>query len=144
MDARRERCDSRTCPTVSAATPVDVSVLEEFIGKDQQVIGEFLQQFCVDAKRLALDIIRACATGRPSDAAAAAHKLKSSSRSVGALKLGELCLAIEVAGAAGDLSALTALLHEFEAEMAAVDGFCRPYNRSEPPVKRGEPCLRSQ
>ena len=66
-------------------------MLEEFIGKDQQVIGEFLQQFCVDAKRLALDIVRACATGRPSAAAAAAHKLKSSSRSIGALKLGELC-----------------------------------------------------
>ena len=110
-----------SAPAVSAATPVDVSVLEELIGKDQQVIGEFLQQFRVDAKRLAVDIVGACATGRPPDAAAAAHKLKSSSRSVGALKLGELCSAIEVAGAAGDLSALTALLYGFEAEMAAVD-----------------------
>ena len=71
MDARRERWTAASAPAVSAATPVDVSVLEEFIGKDQQVIGEFLQQFCVDAKRLALDIVRACATGRPSDAAAA-------------------------------------------------------------------------
>ena len=125
-------------PAVSGSTPlhVDVSVLEELIGKDQQVIAEVLQQFRVDATRLALDIVGACAIGRPPDAAAAAHKLKSSSRSVGALKLGELCAAIEVAGTAGDLSALTGLLYGFETEMAAVDNCLRTWQPAEPPVKQ--------
>ena len=54
---------------------------------------------------------------------AAAHKLKSSARSVGALALGELCADMEQAGKAGQVEALTALLSRFEAEMAAVDEY---------------------
>jgi hypothetical protein len=44
---------------------------------------------------------------------------------VGALKLGELCAAIEAAGTAGDLTTLTALFPDFEREMSAVDGCLR-------------------
>ncbi|MDO8707033.1 MAG: Hpt domain-containing protein, partial [Sulfuricaulis sp.] len=60
-------------------------------------------------------------------AGAHAHKLKSSSRSVGALALGELCAAMEKAGKDGDTAALAALLPQFEQELAGVERFLDEY-----------------
>ena len=111
----------------STPMPVDVTVLEALVGSDQQIIREFLQEFRVTALRSAAELADACAAQRPADAAAIAHKLKSSARSVGALKLGELCSAMEAAAAAGEHTALAALLPRFEAEMAAVDGYLRSW-----------------
>ena len=54
---------------------------------------------------------------------AAAHKLKSSSRAVGASALGDLCEQMEIAGKGGDAAALTLLLPQFEEELAAVDQY---------------------
>ena len=107
------------------SVPVQVSVLEALVGTDPQLIQEFLQAFGVSAGRLSAEIAEACGKQRPKDAAAIAHKLKSSARSVGALGLGEFCAAIEAAGTAGDLTLLTELLPSFESEMAAVDGYLR-------------------
>ena len=116
---------SATAPTMPASTvpPVDVRVLEALIGTDPQVIREFLQQFNVSAARLATHLIDACAARRPADAASIAHKLKSSARSVGALKLGDICAAIELAGQGSELAVLTELQPQFEAEMASVAGY---------------------
>jgi HPt (histidine-containing phosphotransfer) domain-containing protein len=75
----------------------------------------------VSAARLSADLAAACAAQRAAQAAAIAHKLKSSARSVGALKLGELCADIEIAGHAGDLTAVAALLPDFETEISTVD-----------------------
>jgi PAS domain S-box-containing protein len=104
-----------------SSAPVDVSTLEALIGTDPQVIKEMLQQFRVSAARLSADLAEACAAQRAADAAAIAHKLKSSARSVGALKLGDLCSHIEIAGHAGDLNALAALLADFETEVSTVE-----------------------
>jgi signal transduction histidine kinase/CheY-like chemotaxis protein/HPt (histidine-containing phosphotransfer) domain-containing protein len=111
----------------TAPMPVDVSALEALVGSDQQIIRELLQEFRVTAVRSAAELANACAAQRPADAAAIAHKFKSSARSVGALKLGDLCSAMEAAAAAGELAALAALLPQFEAEMAAVDGYLRSW-----------------
>jgi two-component system sensor histidine kinase/response regulator len=114
-----------TAPAMPASTllPVDVHILEALIGTDAQVISAFLQEFNASAARLATELVDACATPRPVDAASIAHKLKSSTRSVGALKLGDICAAIEVAGNGSELAALTELLPQFEAEMALVAGY---------------------
>jgi len=108
-----------------SSMPVQVSVLEALVGTDPQLIHEFLQEFAVSAARSAAGLAEACGKQRSKDAAEIAHKLKSSARSVGALRLGELCAAIEVAGTAGDLTVLTELLPSFEQEMSAVDGYLR-------------------
>jgi signal transduction histidine kinase/CheY-like chemotaxis protein/HPt (histidine-containing phosphotransfer) domain-containing protein len=105
--------------------PVQVSVLEALVGTDPQLIHEFLQEFAVSAARSAAGLAEACGKRRSKDAAEIAHKLKSSARSVGAVRLGELCAAIEVAGTANDLTALTELFPSFEQEMSAVDGYLR-------------------
>jgi signal transduction histidine kinase/DNA-binding response OmpR family regulator len=107
------------------SVPVQVSVLEALVGTEPQLIQDFLQAFGVSAERSAAELAEACGKQRSKDAAEIAHKLKSSARSVGALRLGELCAAIEVAGTAGDLTMLTELLPSFEREMSAVDSYLR-------------------
>jgi signal transduction histidine kinase/CheY-like chemotaxis protein/HPt (histidine-containing phosphotransfer) domain-containing protein len=106
-----------------SSAPVQVSVLEALVGTDPQLIQDFLKAFGVSAGRSATELAEACGKQRSKDAAEIAHKLKSSARSVGALRLGELCAAIEAAGIAGDLPLLTELCPNFEREMALVDGY---------------------
>jgi CheY-like chemotaxis protein len=111
-------------PTAMSA-PLDLSALEALIGPDQCAIQEVLRDFGGSAVRLAAELAGACVALHAADAAAVAHKLKSSARAVGAFNLAELCSAIEDAGSAGDMTALAALFPRFEAEMAAVDGYLR-------------------
>jgi PAS domain S-box-containing protein len=103
--------------------PVEVKILKELVGDDPEVISEFLRDFRASSGRIATEIRVACQTGQAQAAGAAAHKLKSSARSVGALALGELCAEMERAGKAGDMQALDALLPRFEAELHAVDAY---------------------
>jgi CheY-like chemotaxis protein/HPt (histidine-containing phosphotransfer) domain-containing protein len=103
--------------------PVDVSILESLVGNDAAVVSEFLHDFRVSSARTAMDLRTACEGGQPAPAAAAAHKLKSSARSVGALALGELCAEMEQAGKAGDMDALKELLPRFELELASVNSY---------------------
>jgi HPt (histidine-containing phosphotransfer) domain-containing protein len=103
--------------------PVKVRVLEELVGNDPAIISEFLRDFRASSGRIATEIRNACQAGQAQAAGAAAHKLKSSARSVGALALGELCAEMERAGKAGDKQALNALLPRFEAELHAVDTY---------------------
>jgi two-component system sensor histidine kinase/response regulator len=120
----------------TASAPVDVSALEALIGTDPRLIEEFLQEFRVSAARLSADLAEACAAQRAADAASIAHKLKSSARSVGALKLGDLCSDIEIAGHAGDLAVVVALLPGFETEIRAVDEYLSNLHVRDPQAER--------
>ncbi|BBJ23374.1 hypothetical protein W01_13010 [Candidatus Nitrotoga sp. AM1P] len=106
-----------------AAEPVDVSVLEGLVGNDPAVISEFLRDFRSSSARIAVELRIAFQLGQAAAVSAAAHKLKSSARSVGALMLGELCAEMEQAGKVGDTEALAVLLPRFEAEMVIVDEY---------------------
>jgi signal transduction histidine kinase/CheY-like chemotaxis protein/HPt (histidine-containing phosphotransfer) domain-containing protein len=121
-------------PAVSSAVPVpshppgieagsqavDLRVLEALVGNDPELIREFAQDFKASATRLAAELVVACRAPHPAEAAAIAHKLKSSARSMGALGLGEVCASIENAGHAGDTQGLRTLVRSFESEMAVV------------------------
>jgi signal transduction histidine kinase/CheY-like chemotaxis protein/HPt (histidine-containing phosphotransfer) domain-containing protein len=115
--------DTTRALQVLPSVPVQISVLEALVGTDPQLIRDFLQAFALSAGQSAAELAEACDKQRSKDAAAIAHKLKSSSRSVGALRLGELCAAIEVAGIAGDLGMLTELLAGFQQEVSAVQDY---------------------
>jgi PAS domain S-box-containing protein len=108
---------------VAASIPVDVNVLKALVGDDAATIAEFLHDFRISADKIAAELRTACAAGNTAAVAAAAHKLKSSARSVGALALGDLCDEMEQAGKADQVKTLTALLPRFEAEMAAVNEY---------------------
>lgn len=128
--------DGSTTTPQRTSAPVDVSVLEALIGTDPQVIKEVLQEFTESAARLSSDLAEACAAQRASQAAAVAHKLKSSARSVGALKLGDICADIERAGHAGDLAAMTALLADFETATRTVDEWLNSLHLDDPKTQR--------
>jgi PAS domain S-box-containing protein len=110
-----------------ASAPVDVNVLKALIGDDDAMVREFLHDFRLSAAKIAAELRAACAANQAEAAGALAHKLKSSSRSVGALALGELCAALEKAGKGGDAEALAVLLPQFEQELAGVEGFLEGY-----------------
>ncbi|MDD5299992.1 MAG: PAS domain S-box protein [Gallionella sp.] len=109
-------------PSPSSA-PVDVNVLKALIGDDAALIREFLHDFRLSAAKIAAELRAACAAGETATAGALAHKLKSSSRSVGALALGELCAVMEQVGKAADTAALAMLLPKFEQELASIENF---------------------
>ena len=109
-------------PKAAAPTSaLDVRVLESLVGGEPQVIAKLLQAFRLSAGKAATQMRVACSTRQAAEVATVAHRLKSAARSVGALHLGELCLAMEQAGQSGTLETLADLWPRFEAEMAAVD-----------------------
>ena len=116
----------------SMALPVDIQVLKALVGEDPTVLRDVLQDFKRSKVRIETELRAACAAGQPSIARAAAHKLKSSARAVGALMLGDLCEALERAGAAGDSAALAKRLPLFDAQSAAVDESISQLLTSEP------------
>ena len=109
--------------TASAPVPVDINVLKKLVGDDEATIRDFLHDFRISADNIAAELHTACATGNTAAIAAAAHKLKSSARSVGALSLGELCAEMELAGKAKQTAELAALLPRFEAAMSTVGNY---------------------
>ncbi len=99
--------------------PVDVRVLEALVGKD--AAGGLLQNFRSSAARIAAGINADFAAGNLSGVGSAAHKLKSSARSVGALRLGEVCEQLERAVKEG--AAVDELMAQFDLAMGAVEQY---------------------
>jgi HPt (histidine-containing phosphotransfer) domain-containing protein len=98
----------------------DLGVLAELVGDDPRLISEFVREFSVSAALLADELSNAALAGRTGEVADIAHKLKSSARSLGAIKLGDLCASLEEAGRARHLQGLADLVPTFRAEMTTV------------------------
>lgn len=103
--------------------PVNVHALEQLVGNDPAVVSEFLHDFRVSLREAVVQIRAAVLSAQAGATAAAAHKLKSSARAVGAAALGELCESLERAGNAERASEIGALLPAFEAEAATVEQY---------------------
>ena len=84
------------------------------------IVNEFLADYRTSAQRIAGDIRLAHTQGDLSALGAACHKLKSSSRSVGALSLGELCQKIELSARQRDAESVNRSTEVFEPEFEAV------------------------
>jgi len=105
-------------PAPAAGAVLDLEVLKAHVGDDSATQGELLSLFLSSAASQAAEL-RAAADARA--AAAIAHKLKSASRSVGAMALGDLCAEIEAAGRSGDRDALARRMPAFDALLARVE-----------------------
>jgi len=103
--------------------PVDVNVLKKLVGDDEAIIRDFLHDFSTSAGQTAAELQASFKRGDAQQVSALAHRLKSSSRSMGALALGELCAGMEQAGKSGDTEALALLLPKFLAEISAVEEY---------------------
>lgn len=103
--------------------PVDVRVLQDLVGNDASVINGLLQYFGEIAGGIMTRLNEDIAAGRLAEAGAAAHRMKSSARSIGALKLGKLCEQIECMCNTGENTDNTELLNQFNEEIAAVEKY---------------------
>jgi signal transduction histidine kinase/DNA-binding response OmpR family regulator len=111
---------------------VDLSVLRGIVGDDNETVQALLNEYIECSAALALQLHEHLCARRASEAAAVAHKLKSSSRSIGALALGELCARIENdAGDAVDMS-FTELSTRFDAAYSEVIEAARALSQALP------------
>ena len=120
-------------PSIAAKTAidetkaVDVTVLQALIGDDEIVVTQFLHDYRVSAIEIGWALCKASEHGTAMETASHAHKLKSASRTVGALALGIICESLEFAGKAGEPEALYILLPIFKQELARVEAFLLDY-----------------
>jgi HPt (histidine-containing phosphotransfer) domain-containing protein len=93
-------------------------VLLESVGGDAAFVAELVDEFALDAARLLAQARAAADAGRTDDAARAMHQLKSTSASLGATLLPQMCEELEAgAGLSQDFVERVAAI---EAEVARV------------------------
>jgi len=118
---------SEPAPRVELEAPgrdlsaMDVKVLHEMIGDNPELVLGLLSDYLTSMSQLAQELRTAYTTGDFPELCAITHKLKSSSRVVGALALGDICENLEQSGKAGDQRAISKAMTQFEATLAAVE-----------------------
>jgi PAS domain S-box-containing protein len=106
------------------APVVDVGVLKDLVGDDPQTVRKILTEYLAQASRLSAELR---STRDHRQVSAIAHKLKSASRSVGALALGDLCAELENASLTGMRDGLDRGIAQFEVAMHEADAQISDY-----------------
>ena len=96
------------------------ATLTELVGDNPGLHKRLLEKFLTNAEKQVTAIIAAAGSDDCTALADVAHPLKSSARSVGALRLGELCQRLETAGRAGDVLTCRSLTDGLAAAFAGV------------------------
>lgn len=78
--------------------PINLAELEKYVGKDPRIQQQIMQKFVETAINTLNDINAAYKSHAAKDVTFHAHKLKSSAKAVGAMKLSQVCLDLEMAG----------------------------------------------
>jgi EAL domain-containing protein (putative c-di-GMP-specific phosphodiesterase class I)/CheY-like chemotaxis protein/HPt (histidine-containing phosphotransfer) domain-containing protein len=84
------------------ANAIDLQILEQSVGANVVVHQQLLSAFVGELPTQANDLINAVSCRNHHKLSDAAHKLKSSSRSMGAVALGDICHQLEVSGRDSD------------------------------------------
>jgi HPt (histidine-containing phosphotransfer) domain-containing protein len=105
--------------------PTAFAELLENVGGDRAFLGELVETYVTDSPRLFAELRAAIFAGDAEVARRAAHSLKSTSASMGALPLSRLCREIELAAADGALAGLEASVEPAGAEYARVEAELR-------------------
>lgn len=100
---------------------LNVEVLKSLVGSEEAIIRELLEHFLLAARTAENEIRDACEHADYKKVSAVAHKLKSSSRSVGAVPLGDLCAELENAGKAEHGVTIEQCRTRVETAIAAVE-----------------------
>jgi PAS domain S-box-containing protein len=101
--------------------PVDLGALIRLVGDDPAEVRAFLRLYRQSTATVVAELQAAREHGDGRQVGAAAHKLKSSARAIGATALADLCAALEAAGDLDRAERLEALWPRFDAALAAVD-----------------------
>ena len=111
-------------PTHSPVAALDAKVLQELkdlVGDDSSnLLAEVINSYLEDAPKLLSDISEAILQGNAVVLKRAAHTLKSTSASVGATTLSQLCLELETMSRTGVIKGVTESLSKIEAEYEKV------------------------
>jgi len=107
---------------------VDLSALVEVFGvDDRDLFKETFHDYLVSSHATLPDLHEAINSGDSARVGAIAHKLKSSSRTIGAHKLGDICFALEMAGKEQNTVMFKDLQTEFNKEFKGVERFIQEY-----------------
>ncbi len=107
-------------PSGGRLAVLDMAVLPTLVGNDPTLIARLLRDYRRSAKKAESELRAALTLGNWKALANGAHKLKSSSRAVGALDLGDVCARLELAGNAGDTDAIQTIALKLENALKAV------------------------
>jgi signal transduction histidine kinase/CheY-like chemotaxis protein/HPt (histidine-containing phosphotransfer) domain-containing protein len=124
LDATANQASGNTATRGAARSDeaaIELSVLANLVGNDPATIRDFLAEFLQVARQQGRELADACERGDLARAGSVAHKLKASSRSIGALALGDLCAELENASKAGSKAEVDRVRFDFERVLAAVD-----------------------
>jgi HPt (histidine-containing phosphotransfer) domain-containing protein len=117
--AAPEVSESDLAPEAQGRVVLDLDVLRALVGDDEETVRELLSDFLDAASHEVQELQIALQAGDRRHVAAIAHKLKSASRSIGALALGELCADLERQPADSDPRRVAPTLARFESTFCA-------------------------
>jgi|GEM_PF-1320222 len=114
-------------PINSPDAPVDIIVLIQVVGDDARIHRSLLESFVNSANGTVADINVAVINGAIDTVAKQSHKLKSAARNMGAIKLADLCEALEGASSAGLQGKTESLLPALNRLFKEVEEFVASY-----------------
>jgi PAS domain S-box-containing protein len=107
---------------------IDIEVLRGLLGEDRGLWIDLLEEYRAGALSDIRDLQAAAAACDWNEVASIAHRLKSPSRTIGAMGLGDLCAEIETDARLADEAAVTRIVvvleDALESVLASIDGFC--------------------
>jgi PAS domain S-box-containing protein len=103
-------------------SPIDLSLLEPLRAGGDETVSELIGLYLDDSPGMLRDIARAIEQEQPKQIVRAVHSLKGSSLSLGAHRLSELCMTLEVQARADQLDRAPGLLARIEEEYGRVAG----------------------
>ena len=105
--------------------PVNDRTIKDMFGDDDETFREILQGFVEPSEEIIRDISKALEGSNAEEIKGAAHKLKSSARSIGADILSDICAELETAGKNADWEQVQELAPRIESEMNDVLAYIR-------------------
>jgi CheY-like chemotaxis protein/HPt (histidine-containing phosphotransfer) domain-containing protein len=121
-----------------AAVDFDSATLGLLIGDDPEFIRIFLRDYIKISKQIVAEILLAIRNGDTAVASDLAHRLKSSSRSSGAMRLGEICHRIERDADAGEKSLLAQAGDELQEALDTCLARIAEFIDEQPTTPKGE------
>jgi len=106
-----------------APSPINDRAIKDVFGDDDATFKEILRSFVDPSRSIISEIITACESRTAAGVKGAAHKLKSSARSIGADSLADICAALEKAGGAEDWTTIDSLAPRARDEFGSVETF---------------------
>jgi PAS domain S-box-containing protein len=119
----KEAPSDRPTPSLTSggsAAPVNPDVLLSQIGDDRKLLGELFLGFVEAASDAAAHLNLALKKGDWNEVGALAHRTKDAARSVGALRLADLCAELEAGAYDRDEVSVSGVQRVFEAEVRSV------------------------